>query len=153
MLFKISNETELLDCFRPGDQKEVLVPQDLKFPVRVQDYLSWIEPSGCRVYLIFRESVDSAPLGIVFRRDQDPGVSAVMCEWCHSVRSGESVGLLTARASNKKRVGMNLCRDLSCKGKVTTAPAANDVVELIAPAEKMRRIIQRMSSFARRELF
>ena len=105
--------------------------------------------SGNRVYLVF---TDGASVGIVFRRDQGPGAGSTMCEWCHSVRSGDSVGLLTATATSKRRVGIHACRDLSCKEKLESTPGVNDFQEMLNPREKARRLVARMSEFVRREI-
>ena len=152
--FSISSETELLKCFRDLDRDEVLLSADLTFPIVVRDYLTWIEPSGCRVYLVFKDRAEKAPLGISFRRDQGPGVSPAMCEWCHSVRGGGSIGLLSATASSKRRVGIQLCRDLSCRAKVlASAPGVSDLPPTTAPEAKLQSVIGRMADFARRQLF
>ncbi len=156
-MIRIFNEKELLDSFRPLDRDQVELPKDLKFPLGIQDYLAWVEPSGARVYLVLAEPENRHPLGVVFRRDQTSGPAAMMCEWCHSVRAGDGVTLLTATASSHKRVGIPLCRDLSCKDKallrVADAPGPHDFPETLNGPEKVRRIVARMSSFARRNLF
>ncbi|MBC7691238.1 MAG: FBP domain-containing protein [Methylotenera sp.] len=152
--FKISSETELLNCFRDLDRDEVLLTQELSFPIIVTDYLTWLEPSGVRAYLVFKDRSEGAPLGISFRRDQGPGVSPAMCEWCHSVRSGESIGLLSATASSKRRVGIQLCRDLSCKAKVLAeAPGVSDLSSTVSAEAKLAGVVGRMTDFARRQLF
>src|SRR5947209_136067 len=150
-MFKITDEKELIGSFRASEQEEVILPPEIRFPILVKDYLSWLEPSGNRVYLVFRDG--ESRLGIVFRRDQGAGTSAVMCEWCHSVRGGDSVGLLTAKAAANRRVGIHLCRDLSCKDKLEVAPGIHDLQESVEPRERARRILGRISVFARRELF
>lgn len=146
-----------MESFRPIDRDEVIVPKELTFPIVVKDYLAWLEPSGARVYLIFSDRPKSHPLGIVFRRDVtalvDPGHSLGMCEWCHSVRGGAKVGLLSATASSKKRIGLHLCNDLSCKDKLRNSPGVNDMPELLPRGERIKEVIGRMTHFARRELF
>jgi hypothetical protein len=113
-MFLIQNEAELRGFFRELDQPEVILSEELKFPLKVRDYLHWLEPSQCRVYLVFKDPSFKAPLGLVFRRDQTMGPSvAAMCEWCHAVRSGNEIGILTATCDSKKRIGVSLCRDLS----------------------------------------
>jgi hypothetical protein len=142
-MFKISSENELLECFRPIDRPEVIAPQDLQYPIFVKDYLTWIEPSGCRIYLVVSDRLATPPLGITFRRDQSPGVASAMCEWCQSVRPGDGVGLLSATASSKRRIGIQLCRDLSCKDQLAAR---------VGPMDP-RKVLRRMVGFARRELF
>lgn len=152
-VFKISNEQELKECFRPLDREEVIVPQDFHYPAIVKDYLTWVEPSGYRVYLVFSDRLGAPPLGIVFRRDQSAGTAAAMCEWCHSVRTGDGVSVLSANSSSRKRVGLHLCRDLSCKEKAESEPGVHDFPISQSPQEKIKRIIGKMAAFARREIF
>jgi hypothetical protein len=153
-MIRIATSQDLLDSFRPLDRKEPFdLPEDLKFPLLVRGYHAWTEPSGARTFLVFEEPGARFPLGIVFRRDQSAGVGPRMCEWCHSVRSGSEVGLLTASASATRRVGLNLCRGLECREKILRPPGADDVPELVSPAERMRRVLLRMSKFARQNLF
>ena len=120
----------------------------------VKDYLTWLEPSLNRVYLVFSDRLGVPPLGIVFRRNQSGGnVGPVMCEWCHSIRPGDHIGLLTVTKNHKKRVGLNLCRDLGCKNRIAEVPGVNDPTETLDSHEKIRRILLRMGEFARHELF
>ena len=154
-MIRIASEKELLESFRPLDREEVLeFPANLKFPFLLKDYLTWTEPSGHRIYLVFNEQDTRRPLGIVFKRGQGAGTAPPqMCEWCHSVRAGDGVGLLTATASSSRRVGLHLCRDLSCKDKVESTPGANDFFESMSSRERIQRIVGRMTEFARRQLF
>lgn len=152
-MIRIASETELLDSFRSLDRDEVELSKDLSFPMLVKDYLTWSDPGGHRVYLVFTEPGRKTPLGIVFRRSSSGTVPPQMCEWCHSVRGGDGVRLLTATASSNKRVGLHLCSDLSCKNKVEEAPGANDFPETLSTRERTQRILQRMSQFARRAIF
>jgi hypothetical protein len=125
----------------------------MQFPLDAKDYLAWIEPSGCRVYLVFRGEGFKGPLGISFRRDQTLGPTvAAMCEWCHSVRSGNEIGVLTVTSNQRKRVGLSLCRDLSCADKTRSLPGHNDFQSNEVTQERVRKIIQRMVHFAQREL-
>ena len=152
-MFKISSETELLGSFRAHDRESVDVPLEFKFPLVVKDYLTWLEPSGNRVYLVFKDRPLAQSLGVVFRRDQGTSSAATMCEWCHCVRDGGGVGLLMATASSKTSIGIHLCRDLSCKEKVRATPGVHDYPPILDEPAKIRKIISRMADFARRELF
>jgi hypothetical protein len=71
------------------------------------------------------------------------------------VRSSGGVGLLTAASSANRRVGIYLCRDLSCKEKAKAEPGADDMPEIpqSSEAERVRLIVRRMTAFARRQLF
>jgi hypothetical protein len=149
----INSETELLSAFRLIDREEVQIPRALQLPLKVDDYVTWIEPSGSRIYLIIEEKKKQLPFGIVFRRDQDTSGSYGMCEWCHSVRSGNGVALLTATASSHRRVGINLCRDLDCKEKAELPPGPNDIPQLLSSQDRIQKITQRMFNFAKQNLF
>src|SRR4051812_1238764 len=121
-MFKVSSESELLESFRELDRAEIRLPESLKYPLFVTDYLTWLEPSGHRTYLLFKMLPDRPPVGIVFRRNASAGSVATMCEWCQSTRSGSNVSLLTATASSNRTVGIHLCNDLSCRDKALAAP-------------------------------
>jgi hypothetical protein len=152
-MFLIQNEAELRGFFRELDQPEVILSEELKFPLKVRDYLHWLEPSQCRVYLVFKDPSFKAPLGLVFRRDQTMGPSvAAMCEWCHAVRSGNEIGILTATCDSKKRIGVSLCRDLSCAEKIRSTPGTNDFAASSSVQVRMQKVIGKMASFSRREL-
>jgi hypothetical protein len=152
-MIRIENEKQLLESFRPLERDEVILPFGIEFPLVVRDYHAWVEPSGHRVFLVFSDAPRRPPLGIVFRRDQGGAQAARMCEFCHSVRSGDGVTLLTASASANRRVGIQLCRDLNCKDRLEQEPGTSDFPRNAHPREQLRRIVSRMSEFARRQLF
>ena len=153
-MIRIQSEAELLEAFRPFERGEVEIPGELSFPLGVQRYMSWVEGAGHRVFLVYEDPQSRKAYGIVFKRDQTPGgAPANMCDWCHCVRPGNGVGLLTATASSKRRVGLSLCRDLSCGNKAEAEPGADDVPTTLTPRERQLKIVERMASFARRSLF
>jgi len=152
-MFRIQNENELKNYFRSEEFSEVILGANIHFPLVVKDYLTWVEPSGCRTYLVFKDDSFKAPLGVVFRRDQSVGPSAPsMCEWCHSVRSGNEIGILTVRAHSQHRIGLSLCRDLSCADKIRSEPGVHDFPQLSSPQERLRRLVLKMADFSRRYL-
>jgi len=152
-MFRIQSEDELRSCFRDLDQENVFLYHEMKFPLVAKDYLTWVEPSGVRAYLVFQDESFKSPFGLVFRRDQTLGPAvAAMCDWCHAVRSGNEIGIMTATSSSRKRVGVSLCRDLSCATKIREEPGVNDFLSSTSSQERVRRVIQKMASFARREL-
>lgn len=122
-MFRIETEKDLLNAFRPRDRKHVELPPDMRFPLFVRDYRAWSDPTHVRTFLVLSEPRSGRPMGIVFRRDQQPGGTVVshMCDWCHSHGTSDQVGLLTAEASSKRRVGVNLCLDLRCGEKIEDA--------------------------------
>lgn len=136
-MFKLDSEEALLATFRPRDRKSVELSPDVALPVLVRDYLAWSHPAGGRVYLVFSVP-GGAPTGIVFDTHGGGGPSVPhMCEWCHSSGMGTQIGLLTAYLNAKKRVGVHVCSDLSCKQKLqdeadrsgrSAVPAIQDLI-------------------------
>jgi hypothetical protein len=112
----ISSLNGLLESFRPSERQSVVVPYTMRFPLTIDPYLTWGEPSGVRVYLVYFSPRKKGPLGVIFRRDQQgsAGSPPGMCEWCLSTGSSDQIGLLTAESGPNRRVGVNLCLDLGC---------------------------------------
>ena len=153
-MIRIENEQHLLSAFRETEQSQVQIPQELKFPLALKDYLSWVEPSGHRVYLVFQDAQSGNPLGIVFQRTRGSSqASPSMCQWCHAVRPGNSVGLLTTQAGKERRIGIHLCVDLDCKEHAQKGPGRNDFSEGLSDREKIERVVRRMNDFAKHNLF
>lgn len=153
-MIRIPTEKDLHEAFRTIDRDHVRVPTDLLFPLALQDYLAWVEPSGHRTFLVVADPASGKPLGVVFKKTpQPPGAPANMCDWCHSVRAGDSIGLMTVSVDKGHSIGLTLCRDLSCRDKVSKSPGVNDVRESLSNQEKVMRIVSRMASFARKNLF
>ena len=153
-MISVNDETQLKQVFREIDRDEVSIPSEIKFPLILKDYVSWLEPSGHRVFLVFQDPSGRGARGVVFRRTS-PGADPVvqMCQWCHSVRGGNAVRLLTARVSARRTVGAHLCGDLSCKEKVLGRPGVNDLREPFSSYEKLYRVLLNMSEFATENLF
>jgi hypothetical protein len=153
-MIRISDEHQLLSAFRESEQAEVHIPADFTFPLALKDYIAWVEPSGHRVYLVFRETQSGNPLGVVFQRTRGSAdTAASMCQWCHSVRPGSSVGLLTTGAGPNRRVGLHLCANLDCKENAMKPPGVNDFPEAVKGRDKIERIVRRMNDFAKHNLF
>jgi hypothetical protein len=153
-MIRIASEHQLLDTFRSLDRDEVQLPPDMRFPVAARDYLSWIEPSGHRVYLVFEDQAAGGLKGIVFQRTHaGADTPAAMCQWCHSVRTGNGVSLLTAAAGRNTRIGVHLCSDLNCRERALSTPGIHDFNESISGQERVQRVLQRMGEFARKCLF
>jgi hypothetical protein len=154
-MIRITDENQLLDTFRALDREHVQLPSHgLEFPLALRDYVSWTEPSGHRAFLVFNDPANGMPKGIVFTRSRGlSDVPASMCEWCHSVRGGNLVALLTAASAKNRRVGVNVCADLDCKHQLEETPGVNDLRESLEPHEKRRRLLERIARFAQRNLF
>lgn len=142
-MFKLDSEEALLASFRPRDRKHVELTPDVKFPMFVRDYLAWTHPAGGRVFLVFAVP-EGVPTGILF--DTNGGAAPVphMCDWCHSPGMGTQVGLLTAELNSKKRVGVQVCRDLGCNRKLEDE--ANRSGRSVLPA--IERLLAQMARFA-----
>src|SRR4051812_48757300 len=104
----IGSADELLEVFRPRDRKNVFIPRTMRFPLTLGGYLTWTEPSGVRIYLVFRKPEWKSPVGVAFRRDQRGGLGSPpgVCDWCISTGPSDQIGLLTATVNPKKRVGV-----------------------------------------------
>ena len=136
----VRSEAALLTCFREIDQPDVLLAPDFAFPLQFESAFAWTV--GPRAYLLFRDRPDRPTRGIVFHRSGGIREDVVaMCDWCHRMRGQGNVRLMSARAGERRRVGLYLCSDLSCVAQA--AELVND------PAELYRRI----GEFASRRLF
>jgi hypothetical protein len=149
---EIASEEELLHCFRDVDRVEVELPEALRLPLRVEDTFTWT--SGQRAYLLFRDRPTALPKGIVFHRNNSaiPDVAA-MCEWCHAVRERGEVKLLSASVDGRRRVGLYLCADLDCVIHARELPGPNDVREGLAGDARVKKILERIGTFAARRMF
>ena len=149
-MFKITEDFELKKAFREIDQPAFEPPAEAEYPMFVTDYVTWSEPSGHRVFLVFSDPAKGEPLGIVFER----GSSAVpgMCEWCHSVRSGNGVSLLLAKVDGQRRVGLHLCRNLECQKRLSADPGADDFPRTGNSVLERKKVLSRMAEFFRQQL-
>lgn len=120
---QIHSPEELIRAFRPRDQKHVFIPKTMQFPLSLKHYVAWTEPSGVRIFLVFKRPGWKKAVGVAFRRDQQGSAMSPtgVCDWCIAHGSADQVGLLTATVNSKKRAGVNLCLDLSCIQKLETA--------------------------------
>ena len=150
---RLRDAAHVLECFRAIDLDDVYVPPDLSFPLTVRDYVAWPEPSGARVSLVFEEPISQQLIGVVFRRGRTPpDAPAAMCQWCHAVRVGGAVTMMTASIDRDRRVGLYLCASLNCRENALTTPVVHDTPESIPPADRVKCILVRMSAFVRRSL-
>jgi FBP C-terminal treble-clef zinc-finger len=141
-MFLLDTEAALLNAFRPRDRPTVHPPPHAKYPLLVRDYLAWPHPSGGFTYLLFAVR-GGVPTGITF--ETNGGASAPqLCDWCHCQSSGAQVGTLTADRNSKRRVGANVCMDLSCKAKLEEL--ANLTGANVRPA--IEKLVERMGRFA-----
>lgn len=147
-MFLLKSEDELTQAFQYRPTERIDLPKDVRFPLVVREYLAWTDPGGLRVYLVFAEPEARKPIGVVFDRESSSGPTAAICEWCHSHGSTSQIGLLTVAASSKRRVGVHLCLDLSCRDKIE----ANLSLSPRAAQDRVRRVVEAMARFSRRTL-
>jgi len=142
-MFTLALEKDLLASFRPKDRKLVELTPELRFPLEVEGYLAWTHPAGGRVFLVFAVP-GGVPTGVVFDADGAGPQVPHMCNWCHSSGSGTEIGLLTAKLNGRKRVGVHVCSDLSCKRKLEELA---DLTGQAAPP-LVAKVVARMGQFA-----
>jgi hypothetical protein len=143
-MFKIESADALLATFRPKDRRAVELPADLSFPVLVADYLAWQHPAGGRVFLVFAPP-KGPPIGVAFDSNGGGGAGVPhLCDWCHVSSPGTGVALLTATRTSTKRIGVNVCADLSCKVKIEEQ--ANRLGT--GTRRQMEQLLERMARFA-----
>lgn len=142
-MFKLESEQAVLKSFRSKDRKLVELSREVKLPAFVRHYLAWSHPSGGRVYLVFAPP-GGAPIGIAFDRNSAGPPVPHMCDWCHTSGLGAQVGLLTAKLSATKTVGVHVCSDLGCGQRLEDE--ADRSGENVLPA--MERLLARMARFS-----
>ncbi|MFP2908272.1 FBP domain-containing protein [Pyxidicoccus sp. 3LFB2] len=145
-MFRIETEKELLNAFRSRDRKHVELPKGTRLPLFVRDYLSWVDPYGVRVFLVFMAPGSTQLTGIAFRRDQqgEKTGAPVVCDWCRASGGSDMIGLLTTDVDSKRRVGVYLCMDLRCNERLesTTNLAGRSLLD------ETQKLIERMTRFA-----
>lgn len=153
-MIRIASEKDLINSFRPIDQDHVHLAADVQFPLVIKNYLSWIEPSGARAYLVYEDLVTNQPMGIAFRRTLgSPDAAPVMCQWCNTVRGGGGVSLMTAAASENRSIGVYLCSDLKCEDGIQGTPGIHALRESLTKTDRMQRLMSRITEFAKGSLF
>ena len=151
-MFRIESEKDLIESFRQLDRQELELPDGIAYPLDVKDYYSWTDSSGHRAFVLFKGNDRRHPVGIAFRQGSGPAAPASMCEWCHAVRAGDAITLMTATASANRRVGVHLCRGITCREKIEAAPGADDIPRSGDERGRVHQVIRRMGDFARRHL-
>ena len=118
--FTLRSETDLIATFRDQEKDRIVLPKHAQYPVPVEHYFAWTEPSGVYTYLVFKRSDWETPLGLVFQRNGQGSHfgPAGLCDWCHTSGAGDEVGLLTTTLTPQSTGGTWLCLDLSCTQKI-----------------------------------
>ncbi|MFS4459145.1 FBP domain-containing protein [Bdellovibrio sp. HCB2-146] len=149
IFFSVDSEKELIQAFRLRDQKKLVLPDNLKFPLNVRSYFTWKEPSGVYVYLVFKMPNWDMPRGVAFKRTPPTGESVGgLCNWCHAYGSSEEIGFLSVVMDPNISNSYILCRDLSCIEKIEDAAmlAGKDPEKPIAELyHRMSKLFERLS--------
>jgi hypothetical protein len=149
-MFLIRNAHELMEAFRPRDLQIFELPDEEAYPILVRDYRAWVETGGAKVYLVYEDPTTGRARGVVFRRSEAGlhGRLGHMCNWCYSTGSADEIGLLTADESERRRVGVVVCRDLRCRERIEEA--GNRAGRNIAEART--QLVERIARFANEAL-
>lgn len=121
--FSVHSEEELIESFRPNDQKKLILPAGLLFPLNIRSYFTWKESSGVYTYLVFKKPNWDLPRGMVFKRAHQAveGSTGRLCSWCNSYGSSEEIGMFSVAMNSNISAGYILCRDLRCIEKIEEA--------------------------------
>ncbi len=121
--FSVNSQEELINSFRSKDQKKLVLPAGLEFPIHISSYFTWKESSGVYTYLVFKKPNWDLPKGMVFKRAHQ-GIEAPtgrLCSWCHQYGSSEEIGSLSVSMNSNISATYILCRDLRCVEKIEEA--------------------------------
>ena len=122
-IFAIASEEELVQSFRTRDQKKLVLPAGLNYPMNVRSYLTWKESSGVYTYLVFKKPEWDLPKGVAFKRLNATGEhqGGGMCNWCHAYGSSEEISMLSVTINADLSFSYILCNDLRCIEKIEEA--------------------------------
>src|SRR6185437_16876833 len=100
------------------------------------------DPSSHRAYLVVDAPAVSRTIGIAFRRTLGASDAApAMCQWCHTVRGGGGVSLMTVAVDTTRTIGIYLCSDLQCEQGISDTPGINDLRESLSRTDRMQRLL------------
>ncbi len=120
--FSIESEKDLVSSFRVRDQKKLVLPAGLKFPLHIRSYFTWSEASGVYEYLVYKNPNWDLPRSIVFKRFYRTSESTgSMCGWCHSYGSADEVGMMSVSFNSNTSAAYILCQNLRCIEKIEEA--------------------------------
>lgn len=152
--FSIASEEELTAAFRPRDQKKLMLPNNFKFPLNIQSYLTWRDPSGVYTYLVFKMPNWDLPKGVAFKRTAaSPGeATGGLCSWCHSYGSSEDIGFMSVTMDRNVSMSYFLCQDLRCIEKIeeTSMRAGKNPEKYFADLYyRMEKLFENISNYRR----
>lgn len=121
--FSIGSEADLIRSFRYKDQKKLVLPKNISYPIQADHHYVWQESSGVYVYMVFKKPEWKSPVGIVFKRTYNGAhiSNSRLCDWCLSYGPSDLVGMLSVSLNSRQSVAMMLCLDLGCKHRLEEA--------------------------------
>lgn len=139
--FSIETEEDLIRSFRLSDQKKLIIPGGLDYPLRVRSYLTWRESSGVYTYLVFKMPNWDLPRGVAFKKTASGDFPGGLCSWCHSYGTSEDISLLSVAMDVNVSKAYLLCTEISCLEKIeeTSARQGKD------PGKNIEELYFRMS--------
>lgn len=119
ILFSLESEADLVKTFRLRDQKKLILPDNLEFPLNIRSYFTWKEPSGVYTYLVFKNPNWDMPRGVAFKRTPPSAEpTGGLCNWCHAYGTSDQIGLLSVTMNAEVSFSYFLCQDLTCIEKI-----------------------------------
>ena len=150
-VFSIASEEELVQAFRLRDQKKLILPEGLKFPLNVASYFAWKEPSGVYTYLVIKLPNWDMPRGGAFKRTASTGEPVGgLCSWCNQYGTSEDINMLSVTMSANVSTSYYLCHDISCIEKIEDMAdrAGKDPEKYIAELyHKIGKLFENLSGY------
>ena len=120
--FAVESEKDLFNSFRTRDQKKLMLPAGIKFPLHVRSYYTFSEASGVYTFLVYKNPTWDLPRSIAFKRfGRTSESTGSMCSWCHSYGSADEIGMMSVWLNSNTSAGYILCQDLRCIEKIEDA--------------------------------
>jgi hypothetical protein len=143
-LVTIETEYDLRNAFLLQDRKRLEIPDNLRFPLTFDHYMTWTESTGRYQYLAFRKYGRAELVGMVFDRSGagQPGRTQ-MCSWCQTTGSSDKIDMLSMDITAKVLVGVIVCINLNCLENLETISKLSKK----SPERLAQEIVDRMSHF------
>ncbi|QDK39850.1 FBP domain-containing protein [Bdellovibrio sp. NC01] len=153
--YTIHSEKELIETFRPRDQKKLVLPERMEYPLNIRSYFTWKESSGVYTYLIFKGKNWDMPRGVAFKRTASTGEPVGgLCSWCNSYGTSEDIGLLSVAMSANVSTSYFICHDISCIEKIEDMAdrGGKDPEKYITDLyTRMEKLFENISNYKREE--
>lgn len=142
--FTIENQEDFVRCFRSRDEKKLILPTGITFPMRIRSYFTWQESSGVYTYLVYKKPSWDMPRGMVFKRLHHSGEpTGGLCGWCHAYGSSDEIGTLSVSVNSNVSFAYILCQDLRCIEKIEESCARGGK----NPENQIDQLYRRMGLF------